>query len=356
MGVPAFKGRGASFNPPNRFEEIVVERAPDDIAQYFEDPDPARTVLTKFYFDHTKTILAKNDSPDIGFTYSLNPYRGCEHGCIYCYARPSHEYLGFSSGVDFESRILVKQNAASLLREAFLQKSWVPQVVQLSGDTDCYQPVERSLKITRECLKVFLSFRNPVSVITKNALIQRDADILADLASLSLLSVTVSITTLDEHLARRMEPRTSTPSKRFETVEALARKGIPVTVNIAPIIPGLNDVEIPAIVKRASGCGARSVHISMIRLPRAVKDLFLEWLKREIPEKAAKIENRIRSIRNGGLTNSEFGKRMEGEGKLAESIEQLFRSAVERHGLNTAKLALRADQFVRDPDQINLFV
>ena len=348
-------GRGAGFNPRNRFEQISVERAPDDIAEYFEDPEPDRKVLTKFYQDHTRSILAKNESPDVGFAYSINPYRGCEHGCIYCYARPSHEYLGFSSGLDFESKIVVKQNAAALLQASFQQKSWIPQVILLSGETDCYQPVERTLKLTRECLKVFLRFRNPVSIITKNALIQRDIDILKELAERSLVSATMSVTTLDESLARRMEPRTSSPTKRFETLQVLASNEIPVAVNIAPVIPGLNDHEIPQIVRRVSECGVPRVNFSMLRLPYAVKDLFLDWLKRELPDKAAKIESRIRSVRDGKLTNSEFGKRMSGEGKIAEAIEQLFKSAVMRYGLNTMTLKLATNLFLRDRNQIGLF-
>ena len=348
-------GRGASFNPPNRFEEISVGPPPEGLAEYFEDPDSQRKILTRFYFDHTNSILAKNDSPDIGFTYSLNPYRGCEHGCIYCYARPSHEYLGFSSGIDFESKILVKKRAPILLKEAFLYKSWIPQVVQLSGDTDCYQPVERSLRITRECLNVFLAFRNPVSVITKNSLIQRDVDILKNLAALNLVSATISITTLDESLARRMEPRTSSIAKRFETVRVLAEAGVPVSVNVAPVIPGLNDIDIPSVVKRAAESGAPRVAYSMVRLPYAIKDLFVEWLRRELPEKAAKIENRVRSIRNGNLNDSAFGIRMKGEGKIAESIKQLFDVAVDRNGLNKTKLELATDLFVRDRDQLGLF-
>ena len=307
MKNEAVKGRGAAFNPPNRFEEITVQQAPEELAQYFEDPEPDRKIATKFYFDNSKSILAKNESPDVGFTYSMNPYRGCEHGCIYCYARPSHDYLGFSSGVDFESKILVKLDAARLLKESFRKKSWIPQTMLLSGDTDCYQPVERKLQLTRECLKVFWEFRNPVSIITKNALVQRDVDILKDLAGLNLVSVTISITTLDETLARRMEPRTSSPANRLETVKVLAKNGIPVNVNIAPLIPGLNDVEIPSIVKRAAEHGVSGINYSMLRLPYAVEDLFLEWLKRELPEKAQKIENRIRSVRNGELNNSEFG-------------------------------------------------
>jgi DNA repair photolyase len=351
----AFIGRGAASNPPNRFEEIAVQPAPDDIAQYFEDSESDRKILTKFYFDHTRSILARNESPDLGFTYSVNPYRGCEHGCIYCYARPSHEYLGFSSGVDFESKILVKLHAASLLKESFLSKSWVPQTILLSGDTDCYQPVERKLRLTRECLKVFLTFMNPVSIITKNALIQRDVDILKDLAASSLVSVTLSITTLDEALARRMEPRTSSPANRLETVKTLAGHGIPVNVNIAPVIPGLNDVEIPSIVKQAAAYGALGVNYSMLRLPYAVKDLFMEWLKRELPEKAQKIENRMRGIRNGELNDSKFGLRMSGEGKIAESIDQLFTSAVGRSGLNKSKPELATHLFARERDQLKLF-
>ncbi|HEY6952602.1 MAG TPA: PA0069 family radical SAM protein, partial [Bacteroidota bacterium] len=314
MERASLAGRGAGFNPPNRFEEISVGRAPEDIAHYFEDPDPERTILTKFYFDHTKSILAKNESPDLGFTYSINPYRGCEHGCIYCYARPSHEYLGFSSGIDFESKILVKEDAPRLLRETFLSRSWIPQVVLFSGETDCYQPVERRLGITRECLGVFLKFRNPVSVITKNALIQRDVDILKELAAMNVVSVIISITTLDERLARTMEPRTSTPLRRLETVRVLSDNGIPVSVNIAPLIPGLNDEEIPEIIRRVAHHGATRVNYSLLRLPYAVKDLFLDWLRRELPEKASRIENRIRSVRSGKLSTSEFGKRMSGEG------------------------------------------
>jgi DNA repair photolyase len=348
-------GRGAGFNPPNRFEEISVERAPEDIAQYFEDPETDAKVLTKFYFDHTKSILAKNESPDLGFTYSLNPYRGCEHGCIYCYARPSHEYLGFSSGIDFESKILVKLNAARLLRETFLSKTWIPQTILMSGETDCYQPVERKLQITRECLKVFLEYRNPVSIITKNALVRRDLDFLKELAALNLVSITISITTLDETLARRMEPRTSSPSNRLETVKDLATNGIPVSVNIAPVIPGLNDVEIPAIVAKAAECGVSSIAYSMLRLPYAVKDLFLDWLRRELPEKAQRIENRIRDVRDGKLSNSEFGIRMRGEGKIAESIEHLFTTSRKRSNLKNSRSSLSTNLFIRNKDQFGLF-
>jgi DNA repair photolyase len=346
-------GRGAGFNPPNRFEEMKVERAPDDLAQCFEDPHPEQNVLTKFYIDHTKSILAKNDSPDLGFTYSLNPYRGCEHGCIYCYARPTHEYLGFSAGLDFETKIMVKPHAARLLEKQFRSEAWQPQVVLLSGNTDCYQPIERKLGITRQCLQVFLKYRNPISIITKNALIERDIDVLRELASLNLVFVIITITTLDPELARRMEPRTTTPAKRLDTVEALAANGIPTGVNIGPVIPGLTDVEIPMIVKRAAERGARYASFTLVRLPMAVKDLFIEWLDRTLPDQAPRILNRIRSVRGGELTCSEFGKRMKGEGKIADVIDQLFQTSCKQFGLNERKLSLSTEQF-RQEDSLQM--
>lgn len=350
------KGRGAGFNPPNRFEELHVGAPPEDLARYFEAPDPDRKILTRYYFDHTKSILASNDSPDVGFTYSLNPYRGCEHGCIYCYARPSHEYLGFSSGIDFETKILVKTDAARLLEAQFNAPSWKPEVVVLSGNTDCYQPVERKLGITRQCLEVFSRFRNPLAIITKNALVQRDIDILKELAAFNLVVVVVSVTSLNAELIRKMEPRTSTPVKRLETIEALARHGISVGVNVAPLIPGLTDSEMPAILKEAADRGATSAGHTIVRLPFAVKDLFVEWVERELPESAAKILNRIRSVRDGKMSESEFGKRMSGEGPIAEAIEQLFALHCRRYGLNRTKLRLSTEHFRRVPrDQFTLF-
>src|SRR5712692_2137188 len=300
------KGRGAAFNPPNRFEKLhleplEIEKNPED------DPQPIQTV---FYKDSSKSILSKNDSPDIGFTYSINPYRGCEHGCIYCYARPGHEYLGFSAGIDFETKIMVKNDAPKLLEETFKKKNWRPQMVCFSGDTDCYQPVERKLQLTRQCLEVFLNYRNPVGIITKNALVTRDLDILKGLHALNLVEVTISITTLDAELARKMEPRTSAPYKRFETVETLASSGIPVRVNVAPIIPGLTDEEMPAILKEASARGAKFAGYTILRLPGAVRQLFLEWLQRELPGRATKIINRVRDIRGGELNDPRWGVRI----------------------------------------------
>ena len=341
-------GRGAGFNPPNRFESIAVEKAPVDLAEYFVDPEPDRNILTKFYIDHTKSILAKNDSPDIPFTFSLNPYRGCEHGCIYCYARPSHEYLGFSSGLDFETKIMIKHDAHLLLDRQFRLRNWKPQVVMLSGDTDCYQPIERTLGITRRCLEVFLRYRNPVSIVTKNALILRDVDLLKELASLNLVLVTISITSLNQDLIRRMEPRTSAPLKKLETVEALANAGIPVGVNVCPIIPGLNDMEIPSILEAVSRRGAKHASYTIIRLPNAVKDIFVDWLQREMPERAPAILNRIRDVRKGNLSCYDFGERLRGEGEIAEAIGQLFRRSCTRYQINDDKVALSTELFRRN--------
>lgn len=356
MNRTPIRGRGAAFNPKNRFEAIAVERAPTDVAEYFEDPEEGRSILTKFYVDHTRSILAKNDSPDIGFTYSVNPYRGCEHGCIYCYARPTHEYLGFSAGLDFETKIMVKPDAAKLLEEQFNRRSWQPQTVMMSGDTDCYQPIEKKLRITRQCLEVFLKYRNPVSVITKNALISRDIDLLKELAALNLVIVTISITSLNHDLIRKMEPRTSIPAKRFETIEALRKENIPVAVNVCPIIPGLNDVEIPSILEESFRCGARHASYTIVRLPNSVADLFVDWLGRELPDRAQAILNRIREVRNGNLTCSDFGKRLNGEGQLAEAIDQLFRAGCRRHHFNESKLTLSTSLFCRNStSQIGLF-
>ena len=338
-------GRGAAFNPPNRFESIVVEKTPEDLAEYFIDPEPDRNILTRFYVDHTKSILAKNDSPDIPFTYSLNPYRGCEHGCIYCYARPTHEYLGFSSGLDFETKIMVKHDAHALLEKQFRSRNWKPQIVMMSGDTDCYQPIERTLGITRRCLEVFLQYRNPVSIVTKNALVQRDIDILKQLASLNLVLVTVSITSLNHDLIRRMEPRTSTPAKKLETVELLAAARIPVGVNVCPIIPGLNDTEIPSIIYEVASRGAKHASYTIVRLPNAVKDLFVDWLEREVPGRVPAILNRIRDVRNGNLSSYDFGERLCGEGQIAEAIRQLFHASCARSHLNETKISLSSGHF-----------
>lgn len=337
------KGRGASFNPPNRFERLHIEPFEEEKWQ------DNRRVKTEFLIDTSRSILAKNDSPDLDFTYSINPYRGCEHGCVYCYARPSHEYLGFSAGIDFESKILVKPEAPSLLEQAFQRKSWQPQVVAFSGNTDPYQPVERRLQLTRRCLEIFLKYRNPVQIVTKNFLITRDLDILRQLASFNLAHVLMSITSLDPELVRMMEPRTSSPMKRLEALQILASAGIPVGVNAAPIIPGLNDEELPSILRETAERGGTNVAYTLVRLPGAVKDLFLDWLHRELPERESKIINRLHEVRRGKLSDSRFGTRMLGEGKVAESIEDLFRLTCRKYHINKRTITLSTEHFLRTP-------
>ena len=345
------KGRASSSNPPNRFEQHHLEPLEIDIR--YEEVPP---VPTTFYNDTSRTILAKNDSPDVPFTYSINPYRGCEHGCIYCYARPSHEYLGFSAGLDFETKIMVKMDAPQLLGEALQKKSWQPQVVAFSGNTDCYQPVERKLQLTRKCLEVFLNYRNPVGMITKNALALRDIDILQEMSRLNLVHVMLSITTLDSDLARIMEPRTSSPNNRLKTVKALAEKGITVGVNVAPIIPGLTDEEIPAILKAAVEHGARSAYYMLLRLPGAVEPLFIDWVQRNLPDRAAKIINRIKDTRGGRMSDSRFGSRMKGEGEIANAVETLFKLNARKLKLNRRWEDLSVEHFrYPTPQQPSLF-
>jgi len=336
------RGRGAAFNPPNRFEELSREVLPPG-----EGEDPPGSVPTRYLTDTSRTILARNDSPDIPFTWSINPYRGCEHGCIYCYARPSHEYLGFSAGVDFETRILVKPDAPRLLARALGAKSWTPGVVALSGNTDPYQSVERRLRLTRRCLEVFLEYRNPVSLITKNALVVRDADILEEMARRDLVHVMVSVTSLEDDLIRVMEPRASSPALRLQAIAVLAARGIPVGVNVAPVIPGLTDEEIPAILAAAAARGARAASYILVRLPGSVERLFVEWLERELPARSARVLGRIRQVRGGALSDARFHTRRSGEGELADSIGALFALAASRAKLATHWLPLSTEHFRR---------
>ncbi len=337
------KGRGTALNPVNRFELIEIE-----IDREWLESGEAPSHQTVYYEDRTRTILSENDSPDIGFKYSINPYRGCEHGCIYCYARPSHEYFGWSSGLDFETKILVKRDAPKLLAEAFRRRSWQPQVIAFSGNTDCYQPIERKLEITRGCLEVFLRFRNPLGLITKNALILRDLDLLQELARRNLVSVAISITTLDKQLCRKMEPRTSAPQNRLETIAQLAKAGVPVGVNVAPIIPGLTDHEIPAILAAAAEHGAQRAGFILVRLPYANKELFVDWLKTHYPERAQKVLSAIRDVRNGALNDPRFGTRFSGEGERAEAIARLFQVCCQKHGLNRHFTHLTTEHFRRE--------
>jgi DNA repair photolyase len=342
------RGRGAAENPPNRFEPI--EYLPDPDAYDPDEPPPP----TQLFKDATRQILARNNSPDIGFSVSINPYRGCEHGCIYCYARPTHEYFGLSAGLDFETKIFVKLDAPRLLRAEFMKKSWQPQTIMISGVTDCYQPAERKLKITRGLLEVFSEFRNPVALITKNHLITRDVDLLSGLARDDLASVSLSITSLRNEIQNVMEPRTSIPAKRLAVVETLARAGVPVNVMVAPIVPGLTDQEMPAILKAAKDAGARSAGYIMLRLPYAVKDLFEAWLARHFPERKDKVLNRIRSMRDGELYQAKWGTRMRGEGVFADQIEALFDTTCRKIGLNAERKALSVAHFRRPGEQLAL--
>jgi DNA repair photolyase len=325
---PTATHRGAASNPPNRFERIHFEPDPDWNPE--DDPLPR----TQFLRDRTSTIITYNDSPDVGFEASINPYRGCEHGCIYCYARPFHEYLGFSSGLDFETKIMVKENAPKLLREELASPKWHPKVIAMSGVTDCYQPVERRLKLTRGCLEVLAEFRNPVGIVTKNNLVTRDIDLLGELAKHNAAAVFISLTTLDTELRKVMEPRTSPPAARLATISALSQAGIPVGVLIAPVIPGLTDHEIPALVEAAAQAGARTAGYVILRLPHAVAPLFEQWLGTHFPDRKEKVLNRLRAMRHGKLYESAFGRRMRGEGIFADQIDSLFDVACRKHGLD----------------------
>ncbi|HOB31383.1 MAG TPA: PA0069 family radical SAM protein [Verrucomicrobiota bacterium] len=323
----SIRGRGAISNPTNRFEKISLER---DVDWNPEEDSPPRT---SFYRDHSRTIITYNDSPDIPFNASLNPYRGCEHGCSYCYARPTHEYLGFSAGLDFETKIMVKEDAPELLRQELSSPEWKPQVLAMSGVTDCYQPIERRLGLTRRCLAVLAEFRNPVSIITKNFLVTRDIDLLKELATHRAVTVHLSISSLDPDLARKLEPRAASPRQRLAAVEALAKAGVPVGVLVAPVIPALNEPEMASVLAAAKDAGAGWAGTEVLRLPLTVAPVFEAWLGRHLPERKEKILNRIRSIRGGRLNDPRFGSRMRGEGVFADQIAQLFRVARRRAGL-----------------------
>jgi DNA repair photolyase len=345
--IPA---RGATRNPTNRFEQIHLERDAD------WNPEENALPTTKFFHDRTQTLLNRNDSPDIGFEYSINPYRGCEHGCIYCYARPFHEYLGFSAGLDFETRIMVKTNAPQLLREELSSPKWQPQTIAMSGVTDCYQPVERKLKLTRSCLEVFAEFRNPVGIVTKNALVTRDLDLLTQLARHNAVVVYVSVTTLDPDLRKIMEPRTSPPAARLATIRKLSEAGVPVGVMVAPVVPGLTDHEIPNIVTAAAAAGAKFAGTVTLRLPFAVAPLFEQWLATHFPDRKEKVLARLISLRGGKLYDAQFGKRMTGEGIFAEQITQLFTVACRRAGIADNHAHLSAADFRRPGGtQLGLF-
>jgi len=320
---------------------VELDPLPDDP----DDPDPRPR--TQYFRDQARSILARNDSPDIPFNVSINCYRGCSHGCIYCYARPNHEFLGFSAGLDFETRIMVKEDAPRLLRRELSSPRWRPEVISMSGVTDPYQPVERKLGLTRGCLEVLAEARNPVGIVTKNHLVTRDADLLGELAGFGAAVVFLSITTLDPKLQRVMEPRTSVPARRLDAIRELAAAGIPTGVMVAPVIPGLTDHEMPAILEAAARAGARSAGYVPLRLPFAVKDLFEQWLEQHFPDRRNKVLNRVRELRGGRLNDAQFHGRMRGEGVWAAHLKQVFDTTCRRLGLNERSLALSTESFRR---------
>jgi DNA repair photolyase len=346
----AIKGRGASWNPANRFEPRVYEV--DEDLDPSEEPAPGTTFLS----DASKSLITYNDSPDVGFEASINPYRGCEHGCIYCYARPFHEYLGMSAGTDFESKIMVKEQAPAILRNELAARKWKPQTLAISGVTDCYQPAERKFKLTRQCLEVLAEFRNPTAIITKNKLVARDLDVFEALNRYDCIAVNISVTTLDTQLNRILEPRSSLPKQRLDAIRTLAEAGIPVGVFVAPIIPGLTDHEVPEILHQCAKAGARCAGYIVLRLPHAVAPLFERWLDQHYPDRKDKVMNRIKTMRGGAAYDSTFGKRMKGEGIFAQQIATLFKVSAQHAGLSQQRPELSTAHFRRPgSEQLALF-
>lgn len=344
------RGRGAAINPKNRFTETNLEYDIDDETGQLKRPK------TQLLTDHTSNIISTNKSPDIPFNVSVNPYRGCEHGCVYCYARPTHEFLGMSAGLDFESKIVVKYDAPDLLRKALANKKWKPQTLVMSGVTDPYQPLEKKLQITRKCIHVLAEARHPLVIITKNYGVTRDIDLLSRLGEIGAARVVLSITSLDKTLTSTMEPRTSRPHKRLQAVRELTEAGIPVHVNIAPLIPGLTDDEIVPIMEAAAEAGATSASAIIVRLPYGVKDLFVKWLEDHHPDRKQKVLNKIKSLKAGKLNRAEFGERFRAEGPYADQIKQLVAIHARRLGLNKERAPLNTSQFRRpETDQLNLF-
>lgn len=344
--VAFIKGRGAQFNPKNRF--LTGEY----VREHVESIDDWETEnrKTEYILDDSKTVVNRVGSPDVGMEFSLNPYQGCEHGCIYCYARNSHEYWGYSAGLDFESRIVVKKNAPQLLRKLFQSKSWQPATVSLSGNTDCYQPIERKMQLTRKLLQICLEHRNPVGILTKNALVLRDLDILQELSKENLVSVFTSITSLREEVRMLLEPRTSTYSTRLKIVDTMAKNNIPVGIMNAPLIPGLNDTDSHDVLKAAADAGAQWAGYTIVRLNGAIEALFKDWLYKSLPDRAEKVWHRIQDCHGGSVTDSRFGTRMKGTGKFAEIIRQQFKIYCKKFNLNSTKLELNIGAFRRLKD------
>lgn len=340
------RGRGALENPTGRFEPMVDFVDEDAWRDPEEEGGEPRQVETQVFIDATKSVVTTNNSPDAPEA-SVNPYRGCEHGCIYCFARPGHEYLGMSPGLDFETKIFAKPEAPKLLAETLSKKSYVPRPIMMSGNTDCYQPLEKKMRITRGCMEVFRDFRHPVYIVTKNHLVTRDIDVFAEMVAHDCISVSLSVTTLDAKLARLMEPRASTPGMRLRAIETLAKAGIPVSVMVGPIVPGLTDHETPNILKAVADSGARSAGYTVMRLPYGVKDLFQTWVREHYPDRAERVLARIRDMRDGKLNDAEFGTRMRGTGPFADQIEQMFVTYKRKYNL-TRSPSLTVMNFNRD--------
>ena len=353
--VGAVRGRGAKSNQVGRFESVRREDFDDGWTERDAAPPRLDDSLTPL---KSKTIISRNDSPDIGFDQSINPYVGCSHGCIYCYARPSHAYMGLSPGLDFESKLFFKPDAPRLLERALSKPGYVPAYIQLGANTDPYQPAERTLRITREILQVLARFRHPVGITTKSALVVRDLDILAPMAAENLAMVSLSVTTLDRALARAMEPRASTPERRLDAIRQLAAAGVPTMIGVAPIIPGLNDHEIETLLERGAAAGAAEAHFTVLRLPLEIKDLFAEWLAAERPQRAARVMSLVRQMRGGKDYDPQWSKRMRGEGPIAELIATRFRLARRKLGLDRPRPGLTTTLFRVPPksgDQGELF-
>jgi DNA repair photolyase len=349
------RGRGATLNSVGRFERQTRDAVDDGWGGL--DPDLASPAATEFYADSSRSIIARNTSPDIPFEQSINPYRGCEHGCIYCYARPTHHFLGLSSGLDFETQIYIKHDAAELLKEAFSRPGYRPSPLALGSNTDPYQPVERRLQLTRRVLEVMADCRHPVSIVTKSAAVLRDLDLLVPMARDGLASVTLSITTLDNELARRLEPRAAAPHRRLATIRELSSAGVPTSLSLAPVIPGLTDHEIERIVEAAAGAGATAASWILLRLPHDVKELLEAWLETHYPARKGKVLSLIRQCRDGRLNDPAFGSRMRGRGPVADLIRRRFDRVLDRLGLARRSLSLRSDLFTAPgaTDQLGLF-
>jgi DNA repair photolyase len=355
---PEARGRGSQLDPPNRFGGTHHEIDDEHLEHDAEYLGSLADRPTEYFPDRSRSIVTENNSPDIGFRYSLNPYRGCQHGCSYCFARHTHEFLGFNAGLDFETKILVKEEAPALFREFLSRKGWRCEPIALAPNTDAYQPGERRFRLTRRCLEVAAEFGQPMTLITKNALVLRDLDVLGPMAAEGLVQANVSVTTLDGRLARSMEPRTSTPAARLRAIRGLTEAGVPVRVLVAPVIPGLTDHELPAILEAASEAGARSASYTMLRLPLTVAPVFQEWLERCEPGRKEKVEGRIRAVRGGKLNIARFGERMSGSGEIAGQIASLFKVFARRHGLDGRLPPLDCSKFRRpgpDTGQLWLF-